>query len=71
MLKAGLALLLAAGVAYAVLPELRGWTLASSPIFLFLLCSLYLLLTTTMTNGESGQVAEIPSRQKQAKTFLS
>lgn len=71
MLRVGLGMLLITGIAYAALPEFRDWILASSPILLFLLCPLSLLLMMTMMNGETSRVGQVQAPQKKAENFPS
>lgn len=50
MLKVALGLLLGFGLAYATLPEFRGWLIAMSPTLLFLICPISMLVCMAMMN---------------------
>lgn len=71
MLKVGLGMLLVVGTAYAALPEFRDWILASSPILLFLLCPLSLLVMMSMMRGETNQVGQVQTPPKKNEHLSS
>lgn len=64
MLKVGSAMLVAVGIAYAALPEFRGWILAMSPTLLFLLCPLSMIFCMKMMHGQNGQSCGTQSADK-------
>jgi hypothetical protein len=55
MLKVGLGMLIAAGIAYLALPEFRVWIVAASPTLLFLICPISMLVCMKMMHGQNGQ----------------
>ena len=64
MLKVGIGMLVAVGIAYAALPEFRNWILAMSPTLLFLLCPISMLLCMKMMHGQNGQSCDTKSTDK-------
>ncbi|NYT62799.1 DUF2933 domain-containing protein [Alcaligenaceae bacterium] len=63
MLKAALGLGVAVAIAYAAMPDFRGWILASAPFLFFLLCPLMMFF---MMKGMHSCDKEPQTKTKQA-----